>query len=132
MPERCWFAALPDAGACEGRLVRCHLIPRNKLALEFPHGAAWLPDGAARQVPDDLRDLGPSGSFMPLRGLQDDPRCWVYGCGGAMGPGGHHGRFKPDGPLPIPRRLLPAGLEEFAAELVLGWWLDRTYGEVDG
>jgi hypothetical protein len=114
MPERCWFAALPDAGPCEGRLVRCHLIPQQLIRREVRTLAA-------------LRD--PRGE-IPVRLRAIDPRCWVYGCGGAMGPGGHHGRFKPDGPLPIPRRLLPAGLEKFAAELGLGWWLDRTYGEV--
>jgi hypothetical protein len=130
MPE-CFFASLPDAGPCDGRLVRCHLIPQQKIALEFPHGA-YRPDGAGWQrVPSrfaDLRDLGASGSLMPQRGLQDDPRCWVWGCGGPMGPGGHHGQFKPDGPRPIPRHRLPPALEEFAAELGLEWWLDYTYG----
>jgi hypothetical protein len=28
---------------------------------------------------------------------------------------------------PIPRRLLPGSVFEFAAELGLGWWLDRYY-----
>lgn len=94
----CWFSMLPDAGPCEGRLVRCHLIPRQKIRLE-----AALADPA-------------------------DPRCWVWGCGGPMGPGGHHGQFKPDGPRPIARHRLPPALEEFAAELGLEWWLDYTYG----
>lgn len=47
-----------------------------------------------------------------------------------MGNAGHHGQFKPDGPLPIARDLLPDGLEEFAAELGLTWWLERTYGSL--
>jgi hypothetical protein len=37
MPE-CWFASLPGAGPCDGRLVRCHLIPKNKLRDEFRYG----------------------------------------------------------------------------------------------
>jgi hypothetical protein len=131
MPE-CWFSMLPDAGPCDGRLRRCHLIPKNKLAQEFPNGAIW-PVGEgwpAKRAPalEVLREFGPAGFGMSLRELQADPRCWVWGCGGPMGPGGHHGQFKPDGPRPIARHRLPPGLEEFAAELGLEWWLDYTYG----
>jgi hypothetical protein len=97
MPE-CFFASLPDAGPCDGRPRKCHLIPKQKIRREAP------------------------------RADTADPRCWVWGCGGPMGQGGHHGQFKPDGPRPIARHRLPPGLEEFAAELGLEWWLDYTYG----
>lgn len=105
MPE-CWFSMLPDAGPCDGRLVRCHLIPKQKIKRE----AAFFPY--------------PGGA----KALVADPRCWVWGCGGPMGPGGHHGQFKPDGPRPIARHRLPPGLEEFAEEMGLEWWLDWCYG----
>ena len=105
----CWFSRLPGADPCEGRLVRCHLIPRQVLRREHP----------LRHEPGHVN--------LVLH----NPATWVWGCGGAMGPGGHHGKYKPDGPRPIPRHLLPPGLEEFAAELGLGWWLDRTYGPLE-
>lgn len=106
--------------------MRCHLLPQQQIKRAL----------ATRRA--EFRRLGEQlGPHLVYPKSMDaialaDPSGWVWGCGGAMGPGGHHGRFKPDGPLPIPRRLLPAGLEEFAAELGLGWWLDRTYGEADG
>jgi hypothetical protein len=108
MPE-CFFASLPDAGPCDGRLVRCHLIPRQKIRRE-------------------ARALSGESLARVIDGLVRDGRCWVWGCGGPMGQGGHHGQFKPDGPRPIPRHRLPPGLEEFAEETGLEWWLDYTYG----
>jgi hypothetical protein len=103
MPE-CWFASLPGAGT-----LTTSLRPARK----------------HEEVQVSTRVL----AGARLQELQDDPRCWVWGCGGPMGNGGHNARMKPDGPLPVPRGRLPAGLEEFAAELGLVWWLDRTYGE---
>lgn len=109
----CWFAQnLPDAGVCEGRLVRCHLLPRSLFRREFPQ-------------------LRRAGLTVPLYLLLTDPRAWVLGCGGIMGPGGHHGLYKPDGPRPIPRELIPPDVEEMATELGLGWYLDRTYGVLE-
>jgi hypothetical protein len=36
MRRACWFADLPDAGPCDGGLVRCHLIRRQPAAfVEF-------------------------------------------------------------------------------------------------
>jgi hypothetical protein len=66
-----------------------------------------------------------------LKELQEDPRAWVWGCGGTMKLEGHHGRF--DGRnsprLLVPRERLPVGTEEMAQELGLSWWLDRRYGQ---
>lgn len=104
MPKRrCWFAGLPGAGPCSGRLVRCHLIAQQTLEREI--GAGW-------------------------RAVARDPRSWVWGCGGITGVGGHHGMLDYGGVrrLHVPRYRLPAGLEELAAEVELGWYLDRTYG----
>jgi hypothetical protein len=57
MPE-CWFSMLPDAGPCDGRLRQCHLLPKNKIAQEFPRGA-WRSQGESSWRPlgrnDDLR-----------------------------------------------------------------------------
>lgn len=83
MAKRCWFAQLPAAGPCDGRLVRCHLIPKRLLRQEWRtahHG----------QRPNDERSL----PFRTLRELVDDPRTWVWGCGGPMGNGGHHGQLR--------------------------------------
>lgn len=101
MRPRCWFASLPDAGPCDGRLVRCHLLPQQLLRREV--GSGW-------------------------RKVAADPRSWVWGCGGPVGIGGHHGQLDSSRALRIPRHRLPAGVEALAAELGLTWWLDRTYG----
>lgn len=97
----CWFARLPGASACDGRLVRCHLIPRQTIRREVSRSAVL------------------------------DIRTWVWGCGGPMGVGGHHGMLDYSRTLRIPRNRLPAQVEEFAAEHGLTWWLDRTYGPLE-
>jgi hypothetical protein len=84
--------------ACDGRLVRCHLIPKQLLKREG-HGA-----------------------------LRRDERTWVLGCGGPMGNAGHHGMFDTPRMIRLPRAAIPPALEALAAELGLSWWLDREYG----
>lgn len=106
--DGCWFVQIPGAGSCDGALVRCHLLPKQLLRRRFPHGFQG----------------------RSLAQLQADPRSWVWGCGGTMGDGGHHGRLDTSRKLKIPRVMLPAGVEEMAAELALTWWLDREYGEL--
>lgn len=103
MKRSCWFRALPGAGPCSGRLVRCHLIPQQTLRREL--GRGW-------------------------RKAADDPRSFVWGCGGATGVGGHHGAldWAGVGRLTIPRDRLPAPLEAFAEDHGLAWFLERTYG----
>lgn len=86
---------------CTGRLVRCHLIPKQVIKRVDPQ-AVW------------------------------DPRSFVPGCGGLTGVGGHHGELDLSRSLRLSRDVLPEGLEEFAAELGLGWWLAREYGERSG
>jgi hypothetical protein len=100
----CWLAAhavaeTPPMPACHGRLIKAHLIPRQLLKRE----------GSAKAV--------------------EDPRSWVWACGGPMGNAGHHGMLDTARTLRIPRDRLPEALEELASELGLGWWLSRTYGE---
>jgi hypothetical protein len=97
----CWLAQFSDK-PCDGRLRKCHLIPRRLILREVPAevaaGAVW------------------------------DPRCWIWACGGPTGVSGHHGMLDTSRTLRIPRSHLPAELEDFAAEHRLTWWLDRTYG----
>jgi hypothetical protein len=91
---------MPGAGECDGRPVRCHLIRRQVIR----------------------REVG--------KRFEDDPRTWVWGCGGITGIGGHHGKldWAGVGRMYVPRDRLPAELEEFAAEVGLEWWLEREYG----
>jgi hypothetical protein len=108
-PGACFLAQFSDK-PCEGRLIRAHLIPRQVIRRELggrKHGYGWTT-------------------------IADDPRCWVWACGGALGPSGHHGMLDHSRTLRIPREALPAGIEAFAEEYGLGWWLDRTYGPVGG
>jgi hypothetical protein len=114
MRPRCFFADLPDAGPCDGRLVRCHLIPRQQIA---------------RAVEGSRCGLTPTATSAAVVRANRDPRGWVWGCGGVVGVGGHHGALDSARTLRVPRHRLPAAVEEFAEELGLGWWLDREYGE---
>ena len=127
----CWFSRLPDAGACEGpRVVRCHLISKQAIRQAFPKGAVKV-DGRwyrPRDAPA-LEEAVPVS--RTLRQLQEDERAWVYGCGGLVGLAGHHGRLD-TAPhertrIRVPRELLPEDVEEYAAELGLVPWLERTY-----
>ncbi len=105
----CWFARnVVGCGPCDGQLVRVHLLPRSLLKREF------------RSL-----KLDPP---VALRALVEDPRSWVWGCGGPMGNGGHNGMLDQSRTVRIARDVLPDGLEEFAAEVGLEWWLCRTYG----
>lgn len=100
----CWLAQFSNV-ACDGQLVRAHLIARQRLVREVTNR---LPNEEAFKV------------------IWDE-RVWVPACGGPTGIGGHHGQF--DGcTLLVPRSGLPEGLEAFAAEHGLGWVLDREFG----
>jgi hypothetical protein len=109
----CWLAAhgVPTTARalppCDGRLVRCHLIPQGFLRREFAH----------------LR--------LDVQALVADPRSWVWGCGGIAGNAGHHGMLDVARTLRIPRDALPPGLESFAVELGIAWFLDRAYPMVN-
>lgn len=96
--RECWFAKIPGAGACDGKLRRCHLIPAQLIRRELGQAHVW------------------------------DPRVFVLGCGGPMGCSGHHGQLDHSRTLRVPRAMLPASVEVFAAEHGLVWWLDREYG----
>ena len=40
----------------------------------------------------------------------------------------HHTMLDQSRKLRVPRHAIPVETEEYAAELGLGWWLDREYG----
>lgn len=97
-PE-CWLAQFTDT-ACDGRLVRAHLLPRRLLKQEF------------RAI---------------HRRLAADERSFVLACGGPMGNAGHHGALDVSRTLRVPFDALPQGLIEMASELDLLWWVEREY-----
>lgn len=102
--RRCWLAQFSNM-PCDGELVRVHLIPRQLIK----------------------REVRPK-SLIPM--VVTDPRSWVWGCGGPMGNGGHHGMLDQSRTLRIPREAIPERTEELAEEHGWGWWLDREYGEI--
>jgi hypothetical protein len=122
---RCFFADLPGAGPCDGRLVRCHLVPRRVIAEAVQkrlHDAR-----RAGEITREEYDARVSGEIVRAN---RDERSWVWGCGGPMGNAGHHGMLDASRTLRVPRHRLPVAVVEFAEELGLGWWVDREYGEV--
>ncbi len=118
MAPRCFFEGWPGAGACDGRLVRAHLIPKQLIRREVV--TARTASSGRWPVTVDQR--------AELARILWDERAWVPMCGGRVGLSGHHGMLDQSRTLRIPRDRLPAVLEEFAAEFGLVWWLDREYG----
>jgi hypothetical protein len=122
MSAVCFLAAFSDR-PCDGRLVKCHLIPRRTIAEAVQVGL----QARRRTFEISLAEYDAMIGGAIVRANRDE-RSWVWGCGGPMGPTGHHGMLDASRTLRIPRHRLPAGLEEFAEELGLGWYLDREYG----
>jgi hypothetical protein len=123
LAQVCQLAQFSDA-PCEGRLVRCHLIPQQVIRRE-------------------LRPMFKTGpAKRDLENIVWDPRTWVWACGGfGHGNMGHHGLLDNPGGIEPPRAALPDGVEEFALEWdsrlrdhghTKGWpfqsYLERTYG----
>lgn len=98
---RCFLARFSDK-ACVGRLVKAHLLPRRLLKT----------------------NLRPADALRAI----EDPRSWVWACGGPMGNAGHHGMLDTSRTLKVPRLALPLPLEQLAIELDLAWYLDREFG----
>lgn len=121
MTSRCFFAGVRGVGPCEGRLVRAHLIPKQVIRREvvtLRSGSTygrWPVDTAQR---------------AELARILWDERVIVPCCGGITGCSGHHGALDTARTLRIARAELPEGVESFAAEYGLLWWLDREYGEI--
>jgi hypothetical protein len=114
----CFFAGWPNAGPCDGRLIRAHLIPQQKIkrAVRSNHYFA-----------ESRKESAMEGEQRAVRDWLADERGWVPCCGGPMGLSGHHGALDVSRKLRIAWEQLPPGLVEFATELDLLPWLERTY-----
>jgi hypothetical protein len=71
--------------------------------------------------------LIPRQLIARVGGRQLDRRSYVLACGGLSGLSGHHGMFDSSKKLRVAREELPPVLFEFADELGLGWYIERTY-----
>lgn len=115
MPE-CFFARL---GGCEGRLVKAHLIPKQRIKRELR----------------SARILAHVSRLSLEREVDQavwDPRVWTWMCGGLnYGAEGHHGAFDAK-QIVIARDDLPEGVEEYAREYGLEWSLEADYGLPSG
>lgn len=85
---------------CDGPMDKCHLIPRQRLRKEIAKSDAILAST-----------------------LLWHPALWVYGCRR------HHGDFD-NRALRVARASVPEVVEMAAAELGMGWSLDRDFGPV--
>lgn len=117
----CFFAGVRGAGPCSGRLVRAHLIPKQVIRREVVSARSKGPTG---RWPID------TAQRAELARILWDERVIAPVCGGLMGNAGHHGALDTARTLRIARAELPEGVEFFAAEYGLLWWLDREYGEI--
>jgi len=107
----CWLAKLAEAGSCGGRLERIHLLAKQTIRREVWQSRKWKTSGL---LPDTFFDL------------VWDERVWVPGCSH------HHHLLDQSRKLRIPREMLPEGVEGFAEQWELDWWLSRQYGELRG
>jgi hypothetical protein len=131
--RRCWMRGTV---LCRGELDGHHLIPKQRIKRAFPHGAGvgspWGPIRAGERGIDRYLIMATVGgedvdiAELPVRTLDEllwDERNGILLCRL------HHDRLEQR--LFVPARSdLPARVEEFAAELGLGWSLDRTFGAV--
>lgn len=62
-------------------------------------------------------------------GDPNDPRSWVWACGGIVGNAGHHGALDSSRRLRLRREAIPAATEQLAREIGIEWWLAREYGD---
>lgn len=150
--EACWLAGRPGVGPCDGRLVRAHLIPKQRIKREYPLGVWWAPGEVYAVVRNgrngslvrvvrsfrwerghtlpDVRPVDLDVAEVTVDELVWDGRCWVPVCGGPTGCGGHHGAF--DGRrIMVSRVDLPGAVEDFARDCALEWSLDRDYGVLE-
>jgi hypothetical protein len=103
-----------------------HVIPKQLLKREFRHGARCVlrkPGAAVEPWEPSPRDWEsePGWDTLTLDQILWDPRDGI--------PLGryHHNQIEHDHAR-IPRELLPPAVEDFAAEMGLGWRLDHDYG----
>lgn len=140
----CWVSrivsqrpmAIPTAWErCDGPMDGHHLaVPKRMLKREFPKQAIWgrpwrqtVREQEAEPLRwhpfdprnDDLNRTAPR--ICDLGDLLNDGRNGVPACR-------HHHDLLENHILRLRREELPPQAEEFAQELGLGWWLDRSFG----
>lgn len=143
----CWvrkvLQARVDAGVqlppgllrCAGAMDGHHLLPKQLLKREFPHGVflktspGFAPQADSIRLPGHVRTVErivPGGvareQTMSLAGLLNDGRI------GVPVDRRHHDMVEAK-LIRIARVELPPEVEEAAAELGLGWFLDREFGD---
>ena len=96
----CWLAQFTFT-PCGGRLQAAHLIPKQQIKRVL-----------ALQTIDDT-----DAYLMLWDARVTRPACVA-----------HHVALDAACTIRIPRTDIPAETEEYAGELGLGWWLERTYG----
>ena len=96
----CFLAAFSDV-PCDGRMEKAHLVRQQTIR-------------KALRSKDDVEDA---------RAIIWDPRVWRPACYR------HHTMLDHARTLRIPREAIPAETVEYARELGLLWWVDRTYRE---
>jgi hypothetical protein len=114
------FLAKFSTHPCDGQLVRCHLIPKQKLK------AIWHSVHSGKPANPHLINV----DLSPWPKMQDliwDRRTWVWGCGGPMGNAGHHGMLDHSRTIQVPFEALPVETFELARHLELVWWLETEY-----
>lgn len=106
-----------------------HLLPKQRLKREFPWGAYVYEDGTVDRVLAEHRRVIPPNAeevngvrVISLERILWDPR------NGVPLSRWHHDEIE-QRRLVVPRVKLPAAVELFAAELELGWMLDRDFGD---
>lgn len=100
----CFLAQFSDT-PCDGRMQKAHLLRAQTIRRELNtkvHKEDWRGD---------------------LASAVWDPRAWRPACYR------HHTMLDQARTLRIPREAIPADTVEYARELGLLWWVDRTYRE---
>lgn len=144
MPTGCYVCdvVVPSLGLTRGEVIgaqrRCrdvsggivdahHLLPRQVLKRELPHGVYTSLDGAvipcrhSEPVDERIRgtELDPTPRLRSVGDLLMDPR------NGIVVRRYHHDVLE-NSSLAIPVKALPAGAREFAEELGLMWWFENN------
>lgn len=121
-----WRKTLPPSSHlhCDGPLDAHHVLPKRLLKRVFPHGVYFAEgDGWRRTMPDQVGDYSiETGAARSLGDLLNDGRNGIPVCRR------HHDLIE-NCAINLSRGELPHEVEEFAAELGLRWYLERTYRE---
>lgn len=113
------FDCSPGLLTCAGELDGHHLIRKNRLKQEYPHGAFFESDKAHPVLLTSNPELV-THSGISLGGILEDPRNGILVCRR------HHDMVE-GGQVTILRDELPPRVFDFAEEYGLAGWLDRYF-----